>query len=255
MRQALRSIWMWISVPTLILLWLPLLALIRLFDRDPVHYRTGYWFRRLGATMTRTNSSWIPRHYGISIKNPRHPYVVVANHLSNSDIPIVSTLPWDMKWVAKAEMFKWPIVGWMLRMAGDIPVIRTDRRSGAEAMIKAKWYLEHKCSVMFFPEGTRSRDGRLLSFHDGAFRLAIKAQVPILPIALDGTQNCLPKNSWKFGDVSEIRLKLFEPIDTTGLKPQDVSTLKEQVRDIILNQVADWRGVPPQEVDSTRDVS
>ena len=103
---------------------------------------------------------------------------------------------------------------------------------------------------MFFPEGTRSRDGRIRSFSDGAFRLAIKAQVPILPLAIDGTQNALPKHSWKFGEAKNVRLKVLPPVPTDGLTAADTQALREQVRQQIVAQVADWRGVPVAEVDA-----
>ncbi len=198
MRVALQSIWTWGAILVLMVLWVPLLALLRVFDRDPAHYRTGRWFRRLGMAMTKVNPAWHIEISGETIENPRYPYVVVSNHQSSADIPIISCLPWEMKWVAKAELFKAPLFGWLLRLAGDIPVDRTNKRSGAKVLIKGRQYLRDRCSVMFFPEGTRSRDGRVHPFTDGAFRLAIKAQVPVLPLAIDGTQDALPTHSWKF---------------------------------------------------------
>ena len=137
MMATLRSIWVWFSITVLILLWLPLLALVRLFDRDPAHYHTGRWFRRLGAAMTVINPVWRVRVSGEKIEDPRRPYVVVSNHQSNVDIPVISRLPWDMKWVAKAELFKLPIVGWMMRMADDIPVDRRSKTSRARVLVKA----------------------------------------------------------------------------------------------------------------------
>ena len=232
--SAARSIWTWIAVGSVILAWLPLLAVIRLFDRDPVRYRTGFWFRRLGRTLTRVNSGWkveIEAREGI---DPRHPYVVVGNHFSLADIPVVSCLPWEMKWVAKEELFRIPVIGWMMRLAGDIPVRRTDRRSGAAALIRAREYLNMKCSVMFFPEGTRSRDGTVGPFSDGPFLLAIRTGVPVLPLALEGTRDALPKESWRFGPSQRIRLRVLEPIPTDSLSPSDAATLGARVRDQIV---------------------
>ena len=98
MRIALQSIVTWIAILMLMALWLPLLALLRLFDRDPARYRTGRWFRRLGKIMTRLNP-WKIEISGATIDDPRHPYIVVSNHQSSADIPIISCLPWeDAKW-------------------------------------------------------------------------------------------------------------------------------------------------------------
>lgn len=251
MSTALRSIWVWAAISVLILVWLPLLVVVRLFDRDPARYTTGRWFRRLGVMMTKVNPFWTIEVSGEKIENPRRPYVVVSNHQSFADIPIISLLPWEMKWVAKIELLKIPVVGWMMQLAGDIPVNRQDRMSRAKVLVHAKEYLRKKCSVMFFPEGTRSKDGRLLPFTDGAFRLAVSAGVPVLPLVIDGTSNALPKNSWKFGKTDVFRLKVLPPIETEGMKSDDVPALRDRVRNMILDQLAAWRGVTPELVDST----
>lgn len=250
MRTALRSLWVWTAIITLIVIWLPLLAVIRLFDRDPARYRTGRWFRRLGMAMTKVNPAWQIRITGDFPEDSRHPYVVVSNHQSNADIPIISCLPWEMKWVAKTALFKIPVVGWMMRLAGDIEVDRSDKRSRAQVLITARQYLQDRCSVMFFPEGTRSRDGRVLPFTDGAFRIAIKAGVPILPLVVDGSQNALPKHDWRFGTIEHIRLHVFPPIPTDGLTGKDAEALRDQVRQQIMSQLTAWRGVPVATVDA-----
>ena len=80
MRVALQSIWTWGAILVLIVLWVPLLALVRMFDRDPAYYRTGRWFRRLGRATTRLNPAWQIEISGETIDDPRRPYVVVSNH-------------------------------------------------------------------------------------------------------------------------------------------------------------------------------
>lgn len=252
--NALRSALTWAALAGLILVWLPLLAVVRAFDRDPAHYRTGLLFRTLGRLMTKLNPAWRITLSGHFPADPRHPFVVVANHQSNADIPVISMLPWDMKWVAKASLFRLPVVGWMMRLAGDIPVNRGDTRSRAAAVMRAAATLAKRCSVMFMPEGTRAKDGRVRAFQDGAFRLAIEAGVPVLPIALDGTGGALPKHGWQFGR-AEVRLHVFDPIPTTGLVPGDASALRERVRQLIVAQIAAWRGVDPSAVDGARGAS
>ncbi len=249
MIPALRSLWTWFAVATLIVVWVPLLAAIRLFDRDPVHYRTGMWFRRLGRAMTRVNPAWQLRMSGTPVTDPRNPYVVVANHQSMADIPLISHVPWEMKWVGKVELFRLPFVGWMMRLAGDIPVDRSDRRSGALMLLRCLKVLQHKCSVMFFPEGTRSPDALLGKFNEGAFHIAIKAQVPVLPLVIDGSHACLPKKSWKFGEPATILLKILEPVETRGMTSTEAEKLRDRVREMIARQLAEWRGVSVQEVD------
>jgi 1-acyl-sn-glycerol-3-phosphate acyltransferase len=248
--HALKSLWIWCTIALLILLWLPFLAVIRLTDRDPVHYRTGRWFRRLGVAMTKVNPLWRLEVTGETISHPRNPYVVVSNHQSLGDIPLISHLPWEMKWVGKEELFRLPVVGWMMRMAGDIAVNRADARSGARTIIQATRVLEQHCSVMFFPEGTRSLDGRVGRFNDGAFHLALRARVPVLPVAVEGSRDCLPKRSWVFGSPNTIRVKVLPPIDPAALALTEAPALRDAVRAAIIRQIADWRGVPVGDVDA-----
>jgi 1-acyl-sn-glycerol-3-phosphate acyltransferase len=245
----LRSIWVWCAITILILVWLPILVVRRLLDRDPVRYRTGRMFRRLGVAMTNVNPSWKVHLDGYHVDNPRNPYVVVSNHQSLADIPIISHLPWEMKWIGKDSLFKIPVVGWMMKLSGDIPVDRSDRRSGARMLLAAIRTLERKCSVMFFPEGTRSPDGLLGRFNEGAFHLAIKAAVPILPVVIDGSSECLPKKSWKFGPPLDIHVRVLPPVQTKGLTSADAERLMHDVRGRIAAELALWRGVKDRDVD------
>jgi len=245
----IRSLFTWFTTAILILAWLPLLAISRLFDRDPVLYRTGFLFRKLGKAMTKVNPSWRLHISGVTVSDPRRPYVVVSNHQSMADIPLISNLPWEMKWMGKVELFKLPVIGWMMSMSGDIAVDRKNARSGAQAIIKAQRYLEQKCSVIIFPEGTRTLDGRVRQFTDGAFHLAIRAKVPILPIVIEGSRDCIPKHSWKFGKPSDIFLKILPPIETDSLSMESVQALRDRVRAAMMAQIAEWRSVPVEAVD------
>jgi 1-acyl-sn-glycerol-3-phosphate acyltransferase len=250
----LRSAFVWFTTTILILLWLVLLSVSRLFDRDPVSYRTGFLFRKLGKVLTQVNPSWKLHVSGEKISNPRRPYVVVCNHQSMADIPLISNLPWEMKWLGKVELFNLPVLGWLMRLSGDISVDRQNPRSGALALIRAQHILQQKCSVMIFPEGTRTLDGRMRQFTDGAFHLAIKAKVPILPLVIEGSRDCIPKNSWKFGKPSDIYLKVLPPVETSSLTIKDVPALRENVRTEMMNQIAEWRSVPIEDVDGMQEI-
>ncbi|MCC5906894.1 MAG: 1-acyl-sn-glycerol-3-phosphate acyltransferase [Balneolaceae bacterium] len=250
--QSVTSVLIWSGVIVLILIWLPLLAIVKLFDRDPVRYKTGKLFRRLGYFLSRVNPNWNVHIEGHEYIDDRTPYVVVSNHLSNADIPVISNLPWELKWVAKKELFQIPIVGWMMRLAGDIPVDRAASVSKVGTFKKCRFYLERNVSVMFFPEGTRSRSGKLNRFATGAFDLAIREKIPVLPLVLDGTQGCLPKNSWKFEPDVYVKLKVLDPIETAHLEKEDSRELMETVRNSIAQQLAEWRGESLDEVDAMR---
>lgn len=251
MRNTLRSIYTWAAAALLIGVWYPMLFVVWLFDRDPVRYRTGRFFRRLGAMLSHLTPFWDIEVQGALPEQPRSGFIVVCNHLSHADVPIISRLPWEMKWVAKKELFDLPVVGHMMRMARDIAVDRTSRRSRARVLVETRNVLQHHCPVMFFPEGTRSRDGKLHRFSMGPFALAIREQVPILPLAIDGTQDALPKHSWRFNEPDgPMRLKVFPMVATSGLTADDAEALKDRVRDQIGAQLAAWRNVPVDAVDA-----
>jgi 1-acyl-sn-glycerol-3-phosphate acyltransferase len=248
----IRSVFVWFTACVFILIWFVLMSISRLFDRDPVYYRTGYLFRKIGNVLTFINPTWKLHISGEKVSDPRRPYVVVCNHQSLADIPLISNLPWEMKWIGKEDLFKIPVIGWMMHLSADIPVDRKNARSGALALLKAQHVLEYKCSVMIFPEGTRTLDGRVRPFSDGAFHLAIKSKVPILPLVIEGSRNCIPKNSWKFGEPSDIFLKVLPFVDTSSMTMKDLPRLRETVRNAIIKQIAEWRSVPIETVDGTQ---
>jgi 1-acyl-sn-glycerol-3-phosphate acyltransferase len=232
--QSLASIWAWLVLGACVLVWFPLMALLRLVTGpfDPGHYAVGYLFRRIGPVVATLNPLWRFRYEGALPADPRRPYVVVSNHESFADILLISHLPWEMKWLSKAELFRIPILGWMMRLAGDVPVKRGFGPSAAEAIARCREVLARRVSVMIFPEGTRSTSSDMLPFKDGAFRLAIDAGVPILPLALRGTRSALPKHDWRFNR-SDATVRVLQPVETTGLGPDDVAALRDRVRDII----------------------
>ena len=233
--QSILSLWAWLILVLCILLWFPVMLILLLITIafDPGRYVVGYVFRRIGPVMATLNPLWRFRYSGTMPQNPRRPYVVVSNHESFADILLISHLPWEMKWLSKAELFRIPVMGWMMWLAGDIPVKRGFGPSAVEAMERCRQVLRRRVSVMIFPEGTRSKTSELLPFKDGAFRLAIEAGVPILPLAVSGTGTALPKHGWRFGR-SAAEVRVLEPVDTAGLTLADVPSLKARIRDRIV---------------------
>ena len=172
--------------------------------------------------------------------DPRRAHVIVSNHQSMADIPLLSHLPVDTKWMAKAELFRLPVLGWMLRMAGDVPVNRSDRRKGAMALKRCAHYLQEGVSVVCFPEGTRSRDGQVLPFMEGPFNLAIREGVAVLPIVVEGSGDALPRGGWLFGNGSDIWLRVLAPVPATGW---DGAGLRDAVRQRIVDELGRMRKV------------
>ena len=234
--QSLVSAWTWVVLTVCVLVWFPLMLLLRLATAafDPGRYAVGYLFRRIGPAVATLNPLWRFRTAGTMPADPRRPYVVVSNHESFADILLISHLPWEMKWLSKAELFRVPILGWMMQLAGDVPVKRGFGPSAVEAMARCREILAQRVSVMIFPEGTRSPTRELLPFKDGAFRLAIEAGVPILPLAVSGTGPALPKHDWRFGR-STATVRVLPPVETAGLTMEQVPELKERIRRMIVD--------------------
>jgi 1-acyl-sn-glycerol-3-phosphate acyltransferase len=241
MIRRLRSIWIWGASASIILFWCPVLAVVWLFDRDPLKRRTGRWFRSLGRVLAKVNP-WRIHVSGSENKQPGQAYVVVSNHQSLADIPVISHLVTDSKWLAKAELFRVPVVGWMLRMAADIPVDRSDRRKAAQAMLRCARTLREGCSIVFFPEGTRSKDGEIQPFNDGPFQLAIRERTPILPLVLDGSGTALPKSTWMFGPAQDIYLRALEPVPVDGWEVRQAAALRDAVRQRMVDELGRLRG-------------
>ena len=247
--RTVLSIWSWLVLGLVVIVWTPIVGLVWLatarFDRG--RYAAGFVFRKLAVAHQILNPLWTFRTSGTNITDPRRPYVVVANHQSFVDILLISHLPWEMKWLSKKAFFGYPLVGWMMRMAGDIPLVRGDRHSGLTAMNDMRDRLDKKVSVMIFPEGTRSLDGELQEFRDGAFRLAIEAGVPVLPLAVNGAYTALVKGDWRLG-VSKAEVRVLDPISTEGMTKKDTLKLKARARDAIAAALAEMREemhVPP----------
>ena len=231
--RTLQNWWAWTETILVVIVGTPVVALIFAITApfDPGRYAAGRAFRLVGVTALRLNSLWHFHTRG-SLADARRPYVVVANHESYADVFLISCFPWEMKWLSKDTMFKIPCMGWMMQMAGDVKLVRGNRDSAADAIVQCRDRLAKNVSVMIFPEGTRSRTWEMLPFKDGAFRLAIEAGAPILPIAVAGTRYAMAKGTFRFLPARAIA-QVLEPISTTGLTLADIADLKQRTRDRI----------------------
>lgn len=156
--------------------------------------------------------------------------VFMPNHQSLFDIlALFAGLPVQFRFLAKEELFRIPLFGMAMKRCGYIPVNRGDRRQAMASMQEAARRIAAGVSVIIFPEGTRSSTGRLLPFKKGGFQLALQSQMPIVPIAIEGTHAILPKHSRQLTS-GHIRIHIFKPVPTAGLKSSDRDALMEQVR-------------------------
>jgi 1-acyl-sn-glycerol-3-phosphate acyltransferase len=149
--------------------------------------------------------------------------VVVANHLSLLDILVLYGLFRPFKWVSREDLFRVPVVGWNMRMNDYVPLRRGDRESVREMMAHCRAHLARGVPVLLFPEGTRARDGRLQPFKGGAFRLAAEAGCPVIPIAVEGTADALPKAGLMLRGPMSARVTVLDPIPPSD----DADALRE----------------------------
>ena len=215
------------------------------FDRNRrvLHLYSCFW----AQTYFWVNPLWRLRIEGRD-KLPWHgPAVIVANHQSLGDILVLFGLFRPYKWVSKASVFKVPFLGWNMKLNGYVGLVRGDKDSIQKMMAECKVWLEKGVPVLLFPEGTRSPDGEVKAFKDGAFRLACECDVPVIPIALTGSADTLPKHGFKVQLRSNCRVRVLDPI-----KPGDfgrsVDALREETRARIIaakNELDRERGISP----------
>ena len=158
-------------------------------------------------------------------------YVFVSNHLSYMDTPVaLASIPVRFRFLAKRGLFQIPFLGWHLGRAGHIRVPREDARAAVKTMaLAAQMIREEGISLLIFPEGGRSRTGEMRDFKEGAAFIAIKAGVPLVPVALKGTREVLPFGSGvvRRGNVA---MRIGDPIPTTHASAHDRVRLTEELR-------------------------
>jgi len=161
------------------------------------------------------------------------PMVVVANHESMSDIWAMYYLGIQFRWLSKESVFKVPMVGQAMQWAHYVPIKRGSRESASMAMEESAARVRQGLSMFFFPEGTRSRDGVMKPFKSGAFKLAQNEQVPILPVAIHGAGDLLPKGSWMPGE-ARVRIKVLPPLPPPPPGDGNIDAFAASVRAQIL---------------------
>lgn len=161
------------------------------------------------------------------------PKVIMANHQSQVDIwMILAHLPRRLRFVAKKELRRVPIIGTVLVRGGHVLIDRKNLRRAFASYDKAAEQIRDGTSIVVFAEGTRSVNGELLPFKKGGFMMALKAGVPIVPVTIDGSAFVLPKGTWRFRP-GTVRIVFHKPIDTTGYSAETKIDLMEKVRDSI----------------------
>jgi 1-acyl-sn-glycerol-3-phosphate acyltransferase len=179
---------------------------------------------------------------GLERLAPGRTYIFVSNHQSIYDIPIIfSSLPWQLRIIAKASLGKFPFLGWHLSHTGHLLV---DRRRPDPVGILRRWkeLVSKGLSLIVFPEGTRSLDGRVGRFKAGSFLLAIQAGLPLVPLSVAGSRHVMRKGRLMTCP-GHVTLTIHQPVETAGLEPsvEEARTLATRVREVV---IADTRAEP-----------
>ena len=170
---------------------------------------------------------------GLANIDPDKSYIYMANHRSNFDIPVLlSCLPIQFRWLAKAELFNIPIFGRAMSGAGYVKIDRSNRESAFRSIDEVAAKMKNGVSVMIFPEGTRSQDGSVKPFKKGGFVMAVDTGAPIVPIILRGTRSIMTKGSWRIHP-DKVALSIEKPIDTSEFTRDTKEDLIKKVRGVI----------------------
>jgi len=218
-----------------LLLWIYALITVPLFGSLALVIRRHFWarvwckglLRVLGIRINAYWKTWLPRDKR---------YVFVANHQSQLDIPVLEEVleDYDIRFLAKKSLFQIPFFGWGIKALGYIPIEREDPRKGLKSIVECVKRIKEGVSVVVFPEGTRSKTGELLPFKTGGFLIPLKADVPVVPVAILGTREILPKGSlWFKTRYKEVKVWIGEPIFKDKDFWRNKKALAEFTREII----------------------
>jgi 1-acyl-sn-glycerol-3-phosphate acyltransferase len=230
------SILVWISAILIGAFMFPIAFIIWLltfpFDRKLklLHLFSSFW----ASTYTWINPLWKITIQGREKIDPQRTYVMVCNHQSLLDILVLYRLFAHYKWVSKAELFRIPVMGWNMHLNRYIAVNRLSKKNHIQMMKRCEETLESGSSLMIFPEGTRSSDGMINSFKDGAFKLAQKAKADILPIILSGTSQSLPKSGFILKNSPNIHIHILDPIPYETFANISTKEVTESVREYMI---------------------
>ncbi len=221
-----------------------------LFDRSGriQHGFARTWSKMILATTNCPITLLNPEKLDVGV-----PAVYVVNHLSALDIPsLYAALPFQFRILAKKELFRYPVLGWHLKRSGQIAIDRDNARSSLKSLMSASDALKRGMSLVVFPEGGRSPDGCLQPFLGGSFYVAIKAQAPIVPMALIGGYEALPMNSFHIRP-RPLQLVVGDAISSAGFAPREMDKLAAMAEAAVADlyypraQVARPATQPPEE--------
>lgn len=235
MHLAIASLLFWTFIVVTSLLAFPIAVMIKLatmfFDRrlSVLHRFTCLW----ASLYTWLNPFWSVHVHGRNHIRRNQVYVYVCNHQSLADILVLFRLFVHFKWVSKIENFRIPLVGWNMYLNRYITLVRGSMKSQLKMIRDCRRTLSEGSSILIFPEGTRTLTGELRPFKSGAFQIAKKAGVPVVPIVLNGSSDALPKAGFILRGKHNIDIRILDPIMPDQFSDKSAKELTEEVRSII----------------------
>jgi len=212
--------------------WIPAALLMGTIRRDsslPLRFARQYW----GPGMLRLAGADL-RVEGDPRAVSDRPAIYVMNHQSSLDIPAAfAVLPVDLRFIAKHTLRKVPFLGWYMSWTGMVFVDRTNSTQAVATLNAAAERVRGGISLLAYPEGTRSRDGRILPFKKGPFVLALQAGVPVVPLAIEGSMQCMPAHLRPFRP-GVVRMAIGAPIPTAGLPMEEREDLVRRAREAVV---------------------
>ena len=213
---------------------------------------TTFWFdRRLAilhllSTCWASCYTWLSPLWSVTVSgrenvDRKKAYMMVSNHQSMLDIPVIYRIFLHFKWVSKASLFKIPFIGWNLWLNRHIKLDRSSMQSQRKMLRDCARNIQNGSSVMIFPEGTRSRTGELRAFKEGAFLIAMQQKTDILPIVLDGSAQALPEKGFIPKRKQNICVNILPPVPYETFKDMGIRQLSEHIRTIIAEELARMR--------------
>ncbi|MGC2550491.1 MAG: lysophospholipid acyltransferase family protein [Candidatus Sulfotelmatobacter sp.] len=201
-----------------------------LFDRSG---RRLHWFARTWSWLIMKTIMSPVKVTGLDKIDTAKPHVYAVNHASAMDIPVLYVnLPFQFRIVFKKELLVYPVVGWQLKRSGQVCIDQQKPTNSIAAIRSAVKSLKAGMPLVIYPEGGRTPDGEIKPFLPGAFFLAIKAQVDIVPVALVGTYELLPMDTYHI-KCRPLEMRVGEPISTAGLTMRDLETVSDKVKKAI----------------------
>ena len=238
-RARLFTIWCWTGCALSTAFWATVSILGSLVSGSGrlQHYCMRRWSR---------DNLWLSRARveieGLDNIDRNRPQIFVANHSGLHDIlSLAAHLPIQFRWIAKKSLFSVPFMGWHMRRSGYIAIDRENPRNAAKSIIEAAAEIAGGVNAIAFPEGTRSRTGELGSFHSGAFSLALRTGVPLVPITLDGSYRVIIPKTLRVNPGTVIRIKIDRPIDLSAYQKAEKRKLMEDVFLVMSRNLAELK--------------